>query len=95
MANQCYYGGDFWAAVTAVTAGQTPETHPEKWQRLTIPHAFADFIGLDAAARLQPGEGQLDKAAGMKALADDALQRAIILDARTNGRGHQPSVWTR
>lgn len=95
MASQCYYDGDFWAAVTSVAAGETPGTHPEKWQRLTIPHLFADFLALDAAARLQPGEGQLDKAAGMKALAGDVFEDAILLEAQTNGRGHLPAVWTR
>jgi len=95
MSNQCYYDGDFWAATASVAAGETPGTHPSKWRRLTIPHAFEDFLALDAAARLQPGEGQLDKAAGMKALARDAFEDAIVLEARTNGRGHQPFVWTR
>lgn len=95
MATQCYYDGDFYAAIDSVAAGETPGTHPAKWQRLTIPYAFGDFLGLEAAARLQPGEGQLDKAAGMRALARDAFEDAIIQEARTNGRGHQPAVWTR
>jgi hypothetical protein len=95
MASQCYYGGDFYAATESVAAGQSPVTHPAKWRKLRLPHQFREYLMAEAAAVLMPGEGQHDKATLMKAAAYDRSQEAIVREATTNGRGHQPTVMTR
>jgi hypothetical protein len=95
MASQCYYNGDFWVATESVAAGQSPGTHPAKWRKLAIPHQFREYLMAEAAALLMPGEGQHDKATLMKAASYDRAQDAILNEARTNGRGHQPTVMTR
>jgi len=95
MASQCYYDGDFWDATQAVAPGESPGTHPQKWRRLTLPLAFREYLTLKSVAVLMAGLGQQEKALGMRGVVDDSMQEAIIREARTNGRGLQPQVFTR
>lgn len=95
MSSQVYYDGDFWAATQATAVTESPAAAPAKWRRLTIPATFEQYLVAAAVAALMPSIGQQDKMVGMMQVAENQFQDAIVADARTNGRGHQPVVFTR
>jgi len=95
MASQCYYEGDFWDATTSVAPGESPGTHPQKWRRLTIPITFRDYLVLKALMVQLAGAGQHEKAIGMRRNVEDALEEAVIREARTNGNGLGIQAFTR
>lgn len=62
MPSQCFHEGDFWYATSATIAGQSPATHPDIWQRITIPMEWRRLLAKLMTARILRAEGQDDKA---------------------------------
>lgn len=44
--------GDFWIANQAVSAGQSPTTHPAKWDRVVFPYYLAEYVAQSAYGML-------------------------------------------
>ena len=80
MATQIYFEGDFYYAKAATTTGQSPTTHPAKWQKIEIPNAFRSPIVSLAAARLFAQEDNLEQSAAAEQLGRLELNE-IIFDA--------------
>ena len=62
MADQCYFGGDFYQAREATSAGESPTTAPSKWSKIKIPAPFRPLLAQLAYGRLLQLDGQNDKA---------------------------------
>ena len=56
------FDGDFWTALAATNAAESPETHPAKWSRIQIPAFLCDFAVNGAKLGYLEGDGQLEKA---------------------------------
>jgi hypothetical protein len=76
MATQCYFGSDFYEAVSDTVAGESPTTTPGKWQRLAIPADFKTAIALMAAAALLDSQGKPEQSAKVRQDAEVALVKA-------------------
>lgn len=72
------FEGDYYTAAAATTAGQSPETHPEKWPVVPFPQAFRPFVVQGAYADWLRADGQTDKALVEQQLADDLLGTAQL-----------------
>lgn len=68
-----YTDGYCYTAVLATTAGQTPATHPGKWEQLFIPGYLREAVALGAAGDLK--QHQQGNDAGLIARAWDRLKR--------------------
>lgn len=61
MASQAYYEGDWYECVANAAAGESPATHPAKWNKLQIPNFLARPIVEIAIGSLLRTDGQNDK----------------------------------
>jgi hypothetical protein len=97
MASQCYFAGDFYECVSDTSAGQSPGTHPAKWNRLTLPEEWQPYLEEEAVAfALQAnGESHLERVLPQRRLADAALDRLALNYHRENGNGQPIQVFTR
>ena len=68
---------DFWQCVATTTAGQSPETNPEKWYLLEVPYIFLDYVVYSSFADWLTIEGQVGKAGAMKLMADELLTKEL------------------
>ena len=68
---------DFWEAVAATVAGQSPDTNPDLWEKLDIPYAFLDYCVYSSFADWLMVEGQAGKASAMSQYADTLLTREL------------------
>lgn len=57
-----YFSGDFWRCVEATEAGQTPATHPAKWQVQAVPARCAVYAVRAVAAALLRRAAQYERA---------------------------------
>lgn len=69
------FEGDYYEALAATTAGQSPESHPEKWSVVPFPQAFRPFVVQGAYADWLRADGQTDKALAEQQIAEDILGR--------------------
>jgi hypothetical protein len=99
MPSQAYFEidgiGDFYDAVVATSAGQSPLTHPEKWRKVALPEFFERIVVAHAAAICFVGEGQVDKARVLRAEGVDLLDELRFQDIHEDGRVQAPLVFTR
>lgn len=97
MASQAYFEGDWWVAVTATNAGESPTTHPAKWAKLQIPADFERYVVQAAYAGILPGEGLNDKRRQELLLADRLKEETRHRYQNQNGLNtdHRPRVLTR
>ncbi|TXH41417.1 MAG: hypothetical protein E6Q97_37610 [Desulfurellales bacterium] len=86
--------GDWYACIDAASPGQSPLTHPDKWQKLEIPMIFERFLTDSACASLLMGDGQMDKRRATEEAAEMELQRIVRRHA-TPADGMRPKVGTR
>ena len=61
--DQCYFNGDFYQAVVATNAGDTPLSAPAKWCKVQVPAAWRWVLTQLTYAHLLELDGQSDKAA--------------------------------
>lgn len=66
--------GNWYAPIQATNAGESPDTHPQKWAVVEIPAKFERFLVQQAYANLLVGEGQNDKRSMEEAKATDILE---------------------
>lgn len=65
--------GNFYTCLDATSLGQSPTTHPAKWQKINIPYIFGHYCAWGAAANWLVSEGQLQEAAGLDSKAAQML----------------------
>lgn len=94
MPSQAYFDGDWYECIATAAPGESPTTHPAKWQKLPMPQAFASSVVTGALAILHKGEGQSDKASRELAHAEDLLSRAALRH-RDKGDFDTSTVMTR
>lgn len=78
MAYQTYYDGDFWYCKAAASAGQSPATHPAKFERILIPYQLRGPVASIAAARLFAQEDNLEQSAGAEQLGRRKLEEELL-----------------
>lgn len=61
--DQVYFtDGDYWKCTTATNAGESPLTHPAKWERVDFPYVLSKFVIEGAyAAVMGKNDGQQEK----------------------------------
>jgi len=69
--------GNFYNCLEATTAGQSPSTHPAKWQIVQIPYLFASYAARGAFSDWLKSELQLEAAQVAEAEAQNTLTEAI------------------
>lgn len=76
--DQVYYTasgvGDFYACVSATTAGESPVSAAAKWAIVEIPYIFKQYLVWSAYADLLASDGQVDKAQAAGQSADQYWQ---------------------
>lgn len=73
MASQAYYEGDWYECVATTAAGESPASHPAKWNKLQIPNFAARPIVEIAIGSLLGADGQNDKRRAQVTAGENAL----------------------
>ncbi len=73
MASQAYYEGDWYECVANTAAGESPASHPAKWNKLEIPNFAARPIVEIAIGSLLGADGQNDKRRAQVTAGENAL----------------------
>jgi hypothetical protein len=81
VAGKPHYG-NFYNCLEATTAGQSPSTHPAKWQIVQIPYLFASYAARGAFSDWLKSELQLEAAQVAEAEAQNTLTEAIDIILR-------------
>ena len=81
IAGKPHYG-NFYNCLEATTAGQSPSTHPAKWQIVQIPYIFAPYSARGAFSDWLKSEMQLEAAMAAEAEAQNTLVEAIDIILR-------------
>lgn len=84
--DQIYYDGDYWKCIVATTAGQSPDTTPNSWERLVIPATFLDFCTFNAYGDWLISDGQLEKAQAAYAIAQSKMDDQFDIFERQGGQ---------
>lgn len=48
--DQVYFSGDYYKALSATSAGESPSTDPAKWEKIEFPYIFSEYVA-EAAAK--------------------------------------------
>jgi hypothetical protein len=85
---QMYYSsaatpGNFYTAATATSAGDTPDSAPDKWTAVALPRAFHRYLVLGMAADWEKFEGEDEPNGLQTAMALDALAQAELDDTKS------------
>ena len=98
MPDQAYHEGDFYQCVTATAVTESPTTAPSKWRRIALPKDWRWVLGQMAHAHLLEMDGQMDKAAAVRAMATEAESRGLDAQVRRAANRerhlHRPNVST-
>lgn len=81
VAGKPHYG-NFYNCLEATTAGQSPSTHPAKWQIVQIPYLFASYAARGAFSDWLKSELQLEAAQVAEVEAQNTLTEAIDIVLR-------------
>lgn len=81
------FEGDFWTCAAATTAGQNPETNPEKWTRVEFPALFRPYVVNGAYADWLRGDSQTDKA-----MVEDQAAEQLLISAQFQALGNTPPL---
>lgn len=65
-----YGTSDYYVCVAATSAGQDPEDTPNSWQKIDLPEVFFDYLVYRTYGDYLIADGQMDKAQGAYALAE-------------------------
>lgn len=74
--------GDFYNCLDFTTAGQSPSTHPAKWQVVTIPYLFAAYAGRGAYSDWLRSEMQVEAAQIAEAEAERIMADTVDIVLR-------------
>jgi hypothetical protein len=69
--------GNFWNCIEATGPGQSPVTHPAKWERVEIPFSFSPYLSKAVAADWLNSEMQIEASQVAEAMADRTLGNLI------------------
>jgi hypothetical protein len=72
------FEGDYWTAAATTTAGQNPETNPEKWARVEFPVFLRSYVVQAAYADWLRADGQTDKAVVEEQAAESLLGQSQL-----------------
>lgn len=77
---QCYYDpeGDFFKSLEADLTGVEPGTDADKWERVTIPPKFAEYLKKAVYARMLANDGKAALAEEQRDRAIEFLSRAMM-----------------
>lgn len=89
MPSQCYFEGDFYYATEDTSAGESPSTHPDKWQKLELPVDLEQAVALYAAASLLMGKKEFEAGAVAANYARTQLNLAKV-EAATRANNPKP-----
>lgn len=81
IAGKPHYG-NFYNCLEATTAGQSPSTHPAKWQIVQIPYNFSAYAARGSFADWLKSELQLEAAQVAEAEAQNSLVEAVDIILR-------------
>lgn len=81
VAGKPHYG-NFYNCIDNTTAGQSPSTHPAKWQIVTIPYIFASYMARGAFADWLRSELQMEASQVAEAEAERYIIDAIDIVLR-------------
>lgn len=76
------HSGNFYNCLDYTTIGQSPFTHPAKWQIVTIPYIFAPYAARGAFSDWLKSEMQLEAAQVAEVEAQNTLTEAIDIILR-------------
>lgn len=82
--------GNFYTCLEITTAGQNPNSHPQKWKLEKIPYIFGQFMAWGACANWLASEMQLQEA-----LAIDSKARLLLedeMDKQVNQQNQTPKL---
>lgn len=74
--------GNFYACLDFTTAGQSPSTHPAKWQIVTIPYLFSTYAARGAYADWLRSELQIEAAQVAEAEAEHYMADTVDIVLR-------------
>lgn len=99
-ADQIYFqsgstAGNFYACVTATSAGESPLTAAAKWSLLEIPFTFRGWLIHGAASDYARPDGNLSVADRENRLANDAQEQAVLTYDAQAAHLHETEVLTR
>jgi hypothetical protein len=92
MDNQCYFDGDFWQCVTSTNAGDSPDSAPTKWRRISIPKEWRQILKKLTYANLLELDGQTDKAAIPRSAGEALLDDLVREQVRQENDKHRGSA---
>jgi hypothetical protein len=69
--------GNFYTCVNTASAGETPNSNPEKWKLEQIPYAFAHYMSWGAGANWYASEGMMQEAGTMEQKAIQVLDSEV------------------
>lgn len=81
VAGKPHYG-NFYVCLDATTAGQTPTTHPAKWQIVSIPYLFAPYAARGAYSDWLRSELQVEAAQVAEAEAERIMADTVDIVLR-------------
>lgn len=73
MASQAYYEGDWYEAVANTAAGESPASHPAKWNKIEIPAFLSRAVVEIATGSMLSADGQNDKRVAQVKLGESVL----------------------
>lgn len=85
IAGKPHYG-NFYTCLEATTAGQSPHTHPAKWELISLPYLFAGYVARGAFADWLRSEMQLEAAQAAEADAERVLNETLDIVLRQQGQ---------
>jgi len=95
MASQALYDGDWYECVVATSAGESPDSAPTKWSKLSIPEEWAPYLVAQASAFAFRCRQDFERANAEEIRARVELDRIALDRHRENGRGRPIRVLTR
>ena len=82
--------GNFYTCVATASAGDTPETDPDKWEVVELPEPFEGFLIWSAYAKLLTADGEDDRRRAALAMAEGYL--VLETDRKYRQAGETPAV---
>jgi hypothetical protein len=80
------HSGNFYNCITNTSAGESPYTHPAKWQKVSIPYIFGPYMSWASAADWMVSEGNVEGAAVLEQKANSILDLELDKMLRQQGQ---------
>lgn len=80
------HSGNFYNCISPATAGQSPLTHPAKWQKIDIPYNFGTPLAWGSTANWFLSEGMMNEAAIVEQKYEQAREQEYDKATRQQGQ---------